>query len=508
MKRNKLLLLFPIVLIPAPALVLAGCGGDDDNDNPTGAGDTTPPAAITDLAVDSITSNSVNLNWTVPADPAKTTTTTKYDIRWSDGNITSENWGSANQIGGEPGAQGEGTNQRVKLTGLTSETMYYFAMKAGDAASNWSNLSNVVSATTLEGVDDTTGTGDTLTTNEVLDEIDQTFSSLNDISTECEALLLLDPVTNQDEFMFMLGMAGSIIGDTLAVPDTTLADYYGTWDDTDEPGNFEGVQMVSPNPDDAFKILLESVDSLGSPISGDLTISALDRDINAQQRTITISASVSINQDGGQSASLDFSITMDLSVFEGGVDLDSLEAFPEVEITMYGELCDLVVDLSMTVEETGEMSLSGYYEVEGDRISYSVDTDIDAEPWCGTFEVWEGTNPAATTFYLVFTMCDLPDDCVTGSIEIDGEQEVSFWAEDCDSDSPTVYMNIDGQTYSGEEVFEELAGIFELIWGIDLDDLDDLGKNGSASLSRRDRFHPIRNNPALVLSRELFSTRN
>ena len=110
--------------------------------------DTTPPAAVTDLSVNSVTSNSVTLNWIAPGDDENTGTATTYDIRYSTLPITEANWSSTTQCVGAPSPQTAGSSETFTVSSLSSGTLYYFAIKTADEVSNWSGISNVVSGTT------------------------------------------------------------------------------------------------------------------------------------------------------------------------------------------------------------------------------------------------------------------------------------------------------------------------------------------------------------------------
>jgi hypothetical protein len=109
-----------------------------------------PPAAVTDLAAGNATADSINLTWTAPGDDGNTGTARTYDVRYSTSTITDANWGSATRATGEPSPQVAGTQQSFTVTGLTADTVYYFAMKTADEVPNWSDLSNVAAATTLD----------------------------------------------------------------------------------------------------------------------------------------------------------------------------------------------------------------------------------------------------------------------------------------------------------------------------------------------------------------------
>ena len=113
--------------------------------------DTTPPAAVTDLATSNSTSTSINLSWTAPGDDGTEGTASEYDMRYSTSAITSGTWDSATQCTDEPPPSSAGTIQTFTVTGLSPNTTYWFALKTSDEASNWSGISNSPSGTTQEG---------------------------------------------------------------------------------------------------------------------------------------------------------------------------------------------------------------------------------------------------------------------------------------------------------------------------------------------------------------------
>ncbi|MGP8323231.1 MAG: FlgD immunoglobulin-like domain containing protein [Methanosarcinaceae archaeon] len=114
------------------------------------AQDTTAPAAITNLTASNPTASSITLTWTAPGDDGTIGTAAAYDIRYSTTNITEANWNSATQVTGETFPQTAGSAETHTVTGLTSETTYYFAVKTTDEVSNESGLSNVGMDTTAE----------------------------------------------------------------------------------------------------------------------------------------------------------------------------------------------------------------------------------------------------------------------------------------------------------------------------------------------------------------------
>jgi len=115
-----------------------------------GASDTTPPAAVTDLAAGDPTSSAITLTWTAPGDDGTTGTANLYDIRYSTSTITDVNWDSATQCTDEPAPQPAGSSETFTVTGLDANTTYYFALKTSDEVPNESPLSNVASNTTKE----------------------------------------------------------------------------------------------------------------------------------------------------------------------------------------------------------------------------------------------------------------------------------------------------------------------------------------------------------------------
>lgn len=114
----------------------------------TPPGDTAPPADVTDLALSNATSNSIDVSWTAPGDDESTGTASSYDLRYSTSDITDANWSSATQVSGEPTPSAAGSSESMTVSGLTEDTIYYFALKTSDEVPNESGLSNVPSLAT------------------------------------------------------------------------------------------------------------------------------------------------------------------------------------------------------------------------------------------------------------------------------------------------------------------------------------------------------------------------
>ena len=80
-----------------------------DNDV-TGAGDKTAPAAISDLAIVNVTNSSLELSWTAPGDDGNSGTAKAYDLRYSTTTLSTEiDWQSAIEVSNEPTPRAAGT---------------------------------------------------------------------------------------------------------------------------------------------------------------------------------------------------------------------------------------------------------------------------------------------------------------------------------------------------------------------------------------------------------------
>jgi hypothetical protein len=99
---------------------------------------------MTLLVVSSTNAASVTLSWTATGDDGLYGRARFYDIRYSLSTITDANWGSATKVTGLPSPKVSGSPETLTVTGLTSNTGYYFAMKVSDEAANWSVLSKPV----------------------------------------------------------------------------------------------------------------------------------------------------------------------------------------------------------------------------------------------------------------------------------------------------------------------------------------------------------------------------
>lgn len=129
-------------------IFVVGCS-EDDGGGIVDPVDDTAPSAITTLATSNSTGNSITINWISTGDDENIGKARQYDIRFSESMITDVNFNSALTPDSTPYPKVSGYDEIFIVEGLMPETKYYFAIKAADEAGNWSDISNIDSATTL-----------------------------------------------------------------------------------------------------------------------------------------------------------------------------------------------------------------------------------------------------------------------------------------------------------------------------------------------------------------------
>jgi len=105
--------------------------------------DTIAPATITDLQAE-VLSATVSLTWTAPGDDGLTGRASAYDLRYSPGPITEENWEDATSRAGVAAPQPSGSLESLMITDLDIGQTYYVVLRAIDEVQNESAISNVV----------------------------------------------------------------------------------------------------------------------------------------------------------------------------------------------------------------------------------------------------------------------------------------------------------------------------------------------------------------------------
>ncbi|MDZ7374284.1 MAG: Ig-like domain-containing protein [candidate division KSB1 bacterium] len=115
--------------------------------------DLVAPAAITDLKVEGVTTNSVYLSWTAPGDDGSDQgQAASYDIRYSTQPIDYYNFNAAIRVPNPPPPSAPGTKESLHIFGLEPNTTYFFAIRTADDVGNLSALSNVASGKTAAGL--------------------------------------------------------------------------------------------------------------------------------------------------------------------------------------------------------------------------------------------------------------------------------------------------------------------------------------------------------------------
>lgn len=109
--------------------------------------DETAPAAIIDLvATPGAGYDRIDLSWTAPGDDGWLGMATKYIIKYATYNISTDNFDSVTDVKKRNVTVNGGNPDSETITGLVSDTLYYFAIKTEDEVPNVSDISNVATA--------------------------------------------------------------------------------------------------------------------------------------------------------------------------------------------------------------------------------------------------------------------------------------------------------------------------------------------------------------------------
>ena len=112
--------------------------------------DDIPPAYCADLSAGDPTPHSIDLSWTAPGDDGDQGVASQYDLRYATSTITEANFAAATPVTGLELPRAGGQVEGITIDDLEPSTTYYFAFKAADEVPNWSVLSNVAQARTLD----------------------------------------------------------------------------------------------------------------------------------------------------------------------------------------------------------------------------------------------------------------------------------------------------------------------------------------------------------------------
>ncbi len=143
-----------VALLISMTIITTGCSSD----SPTGvpqSDDTTAPGAVSDLAVSSASSSTINLTWTATGDDDQSGQAAAYEIRMADYPTDPFGWENWEVLvsNGQPGAAGQIVNHA--LEDLTEDTVHVFRIQTRDEAGNQSEPSNPVIATVAPQYDTT-----------------------------------------------------------------------------------------------------------------------------------------------------------------------------------------------------------------------------------------------------------------------------------------------------------------------------------------------------------------
>ena len=110
--------------------------------------DDTPPPPVTDLRADSASAFSLTLHWTTPVLPRGAGPASAYEVRWSAGLLSPENFALATPARGVAPPLVAGEARRLRVTGLAPQSHAALAVRVRDRVGSWSTISNVVEVTT------------------------------------------------------------------------------------------------------------------------------------------------------------------------------------------------------------------------------------------------------------------------------------------------------------------------------------------------------------------------
>ncbi|MQY53032.1 MAG: T9SS type B sorting domain-containing protein [Firmicutes bacterium] len=115
--------------------------------------DETSPAAIIDLVAEPGAGyDRIDLSWTAPGDDGWGGMATKYIIKYATYNITADNFNSVTDVKERNVTVSGGNPDSETITGLASDTLYYFAIKTEDEVPNVSGISNIATAIIREDI--------------------------------------------------------------------------------------------------------------------------------------------------------------------------------------------------------------------------------------------------------------------------------------------------------------------------------------------------------------------
>ncbi|MFH1279153.1 MAG: hypothetical protein ABIK65_12335 [Candidatus Eisenbacteria bacterium] len=294
------------------------------------------------------------------------------------------------------------------------------------------------------------GDGDTLSTEQVLTALEDLSGAFDAVYDECEASYIINGLLDEDaqgEFLLLTQVLFGVLEG-----DAELADFYGTWGPDTSTVNPLDMVIVDSEPDDAVVIPVTGIDTLGGAnYPGDITI--YDLVLGTDLDTVFVHVALHVDGSGDSVA-----VLLNGSLNQG-------------ELSLSGNACDLEFEVNFTLDEAdSSAAVSGWYDSPGDpkvyfEIAGSLSGDTTSSGAEGSIHIWTTEAP---TVDVTLTITDDPTDCLTGTIKINGTTEATMYADDCSADTVNIYVVIDGQTYSLEDLLGEF---YSDLLGLNLDDL-------------------------------------
>ena len=114
--------------------------------------DVISPSTISDLSIELVGPDYVQISWTSPGDDDVIGTAAEYDIRYAQVELTETNWNAAQQLLEIPAPSVSGNHETIIIDELSSTHHYFMGIKTIDDRNNLSSLSNVVDTTTVDNI--------------------------------------------------------------------------------------------------------------------------------------------------------------------------------------------------------------------------------------------------------------------------------------------------------------------------------------------------------------------
>lgn len=283
-------------------------------------------------------------------------------------------------------------------------------------------------------------------------EFQQEMEAVMELTTadlmECRVAYLIDPVDNADLFEFLQTEILATVADG-----GDLAQYYGTWDDTSpDRSDGEGIARTLPTPANAVRLMLVGADTLGTPLSGDLTLTGISVEADTLNNVYEVSFDAALREDAsGDRAEVALALEL-IGDPEGNGGSGDFS----LELTSSGSVCGVAYDLAVAADNDA-VTASGWYQdqirvgFQSTMLTAGADTSVTATITIGT-----GTPPRVR-----LTLAAHPgaqENCLEGSVFVRGRHQADIVATGCGTDEMAVFMVVDADSLPAAEVVGDLWG--------------------------------------------------